>query len=671
MRAPFGLLALLAIPVLAPGQAPTLPMLDVWSSSLREVAPLRNGVDRLLIEGLRSPSLEARRKTALAIGAKDFAMSIRWSRREETEEHTRGRQALIEALAEVAKDPDPALYRHAVRSMATLVRNRAWGHHGEPWSDPQEVATLVALGPKAMPILTDMLLDPDVDYAVKVALSRVVKQTRDPQAIPALIELASQSDHFLLSEALDTLALFDDPRVIPALVANIDKNILSYEDTPGIWALKKVGKKAVPALVAAIDGHPREGGRYYATHALVHIIDPIAIPGLLRALENPKAEIRGQAVSALSVQDPAKVPSKPIRYCLLDPNAQVRAVACTAIGAIGDRSAIPAIRRRLLDTDAEVRARAMQALVKLDGARALPFIVPLRVDTKIQRVFAYALREIPEAAAEDQLLWLLENAEPNARTEAIQALGERRSERAVAPILKSLLADEKQVYGHEEALSLIGPVAAPALLEAYPRSSNSARYGIVGALGRTRDRRALPILRACLTSTELTAQAIEALGHLGDREAVPWLRPYLDSEDDWIRSRAILALGRLRDASSFSRIVSFLARDDEANDAAMALGFLGDPRAIDPILGTLQREKIEGRWQIVDALGYFRDPRLVPFLIKELDHPDGAMGAAQALGRIGDPVALPALRKAAESDDERIKSRAEAAIAAIEKPKKS
>jgi len=88
----------------------------------------------------------------------------------------------------------------------------------------------------------------------------------------------------------------------------------------------------------------------------------------------------------------------------------------------------------------------------------------------------------------------------------------------------------------------------------------------------------------------------------------------------------------------------------EKPDAVVALGMIGDPRAVEPLLEFLKYSKnVHLRTETVKALGRIGDKRATPALINVLgsDNPSYMRaGAAKALGEIGDKRAIPALEKA-------------------------
>jgi HEAT repeat protein len=107
--------------------------------------------------------------------------------------------------------------------------------------------------------------------------------------------------------------------------------------------------------------------------------------------------------------------------------------------------------------------------------------------------------------------------------------------------------------------------------------------------------------------------------------------------------------------------------------AAHSLGLLGDHRAVDPLLARLADTSEDPRVRgfAAEALTGPGDRRAVPGLIAALADPSAEVRfwAAFALGELGDPAALSALRQLAQNDQAALpgwRSNSDEAAAAIE-----
>jgi HEAT repeat protein len=135
------------------------------------------------------------------------------------------------------------------------------------------------------------------------------------------------------------------------------------------------------------------------------------------------------------------------------------------------------------------------------------------------------------------------------------------------------------------------------------------------------------------------------------RDAVSPLIAALRDKDKFVRARAALALGGLGDARAVSPLITALQEDtntDVRQNAAEALGRLGNARAVTPLLTALEDRNIAVRGKAADALGELGDARAIASLIKALEDKNAAVrgNAAWALGELGDARAVDALIQA-------------------------
>ena len=157
-----------------------------------------------------------------------------------------------------------------------------------------------------------------------------------------------------------------------------------------------------------------------------------------------------------------------------------------------------------------------------------------------------------------------------------------------------------------------------------------------------------------------------ALGNIGDKRAVKPLITALVDEDWVVRGGAALALGDIGDKRAVEPLITALVDEDwlVRENAADALGKIGDKRAVEPLITALGDGEASVRWYAAEALGQICDERAVEPLITALG--DERFGvrwrAAKALGKIGDPRAIHALEKATTDSDENVRKHAEKAL---------
>jgi hypothetical protein len=172
----------------------------------------------------------------------------------------------------------------------------------------------------------------------------------------------------------------------------------------------------------------------------------------------------------------------------------------------------------------------------------------------------------------------------------------------------------------------------------------------LGALG---DSSAVPALQELLASSHFLVRrtAVRALGQVGDPIAVPSLLDAVTRDPALVRD-VVAALQRIGpDASPYLRKdLAFLVRAEHSGRrgalVATVLGLHGDIGSAPILVDALERgHQASLRSAAAQALGEIGVPGAVPALVRALDGEEPLLrrGAATALGRIGDTSAVPAL----------------------------
>ncbi len=201
---------------------------------------------------------------------------------------------------------------------------------------------------------------------------------------------------------------------------------------------------------------------------------------------------------------------------------------------------------------------------------------------------------------------------------------------------------------------------------------------------------------------DVRAAAAFALGHIGDPSAVDRLIAGLDDDVPMPRQSCAIALGRIGDARAFDSLARALtdmqpdlrfqaatslvevdreralepllaALDDEDNGEvlsalALALGELGDARAVDRLAEVLDHSDLQARFNAAYALASFRDGRAVDTLVELLPHKDLGWASIEGLEKAGDARAVEPLAQlvTAKRGNRLTKVRAAQAILALE-----
>lgn len=156
-------------------------------------------------------------------------------------------------------------------------------------------------------------------------------------------------------------------------------------------------------------------------------------------------------------------------------------------------------------------------------------------------------------------------------------------------------------------------------------------------------------------------------------DAVSQLQRFLQAPEAPRRRAAAIALGRLRDPRALNELVQAL-QDHElgvSSLAAWALGRLTHERAWAALMGALQDEgekNVRVRRAVVEGLGHLHEPRAVDALLRSLSDPDVSVQflATEALGLSNDMRAFESLLSALQSKDPAVRAEAGVALAHLQ-----
>jgi|GEM_PF-1872313 len=137
---------------------------------------------------------------------------------------------------------------------------------------------------------------------------------------------------------------------------------------------------------------------------------------------------------------------------------------------------------------------------------------------------------------------------------------------------------------------------------------------------------------------------------------------------DLIRIVAAMALGKIGDRKAVDPLINALRDKNVGWAAAEALGKIGDQKTVDLLRDILKGKDKYAIWAAAKALGKISDQEAVDFLINILSNKDAYSRwvAVVALQEIGDPKGVDALVEVLEKDkDEAVKRAAVSALGAI------
>ena len=255
-----------------------------------------------------------------------------------------------------------------------------------------------------------------------------------------------------------------------------------------------------------------------------------ATADILKAIESglsdPSAPVRLAAISAArETSDLAALPALRSRFAA-EPEPDVRAEVALALGALGDKSAIPLLVAALNDKAAPdaVRVAALAGVEAIGGKESIGVLV--------------GILNGGSAFTEE------------AQARVISALGRFKAKEAVPAILARLGDKAAPVRAASaEALGKIGPVkdVAPGLRSALADQAVEVRKAALASLAALKDREAIPDMLKAADDQATRFEATLGLAALPDvRSLQVYLRGLTDKSPD-VRKACATAIGTIRD----------------------------------------------------------------------------------------------------------------------------
>jgi HEAT repeat protein len=370
--------------------------------------------------------------------------------------------------------------------------------------------------------------------------------------------------------------------------------------------------------------------RRFACQLLAVVGTDTSLPALAELLSND--ETAGIACLALSGRRSPKV-NQVLRNALPSARNRTRLQIISALGNHRDAESVKALAELARGGDAEASEMAIVALGKIGGGAAHDAVAALRKEARPAQVLAVteATFRVAEqlAAAGDRkaasalYTELLRTESPiNVRRGALSALLQLDEDSGRQRILDTILGRDPTLVpvAIARVASLKCVDASQTFAGILPRLSPSAQVWMV--------------------------EALAARGDAGAREAIC---RQVDARDAGVRRAAVLAVGRLEDASAVALLAKMLAsveRPEELQDVELALAGLRGGTATDKALvGELKRSSPEVKVRLISVLTRRNARVAVPALLAEAGGSDSttARAAFLSLGKVAAEDDLPAL----------------------------
>jgi HEAT repeat protein len=366
--------------------------------------------------------------------------------------------------------------------------------------------------------------------------------------------------------ALDAIQTMHHPAVVEVLAGAVTHPIQDVRLQAGIMLLGLGDKRALTAAFESL----RDGWSGVYARDLARLGREV-LPELMSALEDRSGNVRAVAARALAhLGERAAIPS--IKRLLADPKDYVGVAAIEALGSYQDPDLLPVFRDGMQKP--ETARAALRAAADIpDGGGEAVLLEALQSPNEDVRGFAAELLAASATpAAVPALRAAMKDPDSFVRAQAVKAIGQRKSPDDVPALLEALDDDESHIRREaSEALAAIGGPDPRARLIQILRSPDFVhREDAIGLLGKIGDASVVPVLAELLSDPNVRLEAVHAIEpHLrpGD-PAIPEVVRLLSEEHPLVRVAAAEALAAAADPAT-TAVLAGLLGDSSVRDAAI------------------------------------------------------------------------------------------------------
>jgi twitching motility protein PilT len=391
-------------------------------------------------------------------------------------------------------------------------------------------------------------------------------------------------------------------------------------------------------------------------------------------------EERSQAYAQLAQSTDVKL-VEAVQF-LFTPDAELRKAVGAMLAARKDPATVAVVVKALSGRPEAARRAALNILASLpigDVAAQVGVLMetPEKGDrAEMRKLATEALLDMPLTQATIPLLTkVIEQGQAGHRLRAVQRFAEV-AQAGNVPFFEKLLDDPDEslrLAAYQLIIKFAGPEKLDLLVKRVPDEPYGTQQVLVEAIRKLAPQAGAQATEQVLDllvsgNTGLRSVALKILMSFPDRVAtIRSFISYSQKLQGWVRDRALESMREF--GQDVIEPALALVRDpdpDVRGAALMLLAGYDDPRVAEAAVLVLQDKDWWLAINAADMLGTLGDPRAVPALVEALKNEEVRWSAVEALGRIGGPQALQALSQLTRDQRPEIRIEALSALATSE-----
>ena len=496
------------------------------------------------------------------------------------------------------------------------------------------VENLKATGNCGIECMIILLADPKNN--VRIAAIESLGDLRAKRAAKYLVKLIKDKNENVRMACVHSLGQMHDPETLGSIVGRLfDPN--AAVRNKAIETVAKFGSEALPHLKEHLSIQDM-AVRIIAIRTISKISHPDSIALCIRMLNDTEYDVRQCAEAALlALADTQFNPLVDYAFKISKRGKSLEKTGIIAVLAqIKDSRAQQAIAFFLQDSDEKVVDYAKKCLQGQQQEEFTPELLK-NLEEQAQAAMRTRKEEKPTATAKTKTAKPADKAEQTDKEEVPAATGEVPAAAAeTAATAASADADDTaQVSAPvsapvstpkpEEGPELTPEEEAAAVARDLKSTDSAVQMKAAEKVFMMGDVIIPPLIEALNDENPETRTFIaEILIGLGDT-AIQGLVKALENPEPAIRMTAAQSLGKIPDEVTITALCGVLENDHNSlvrTVAAESLGFMGDKRALNPLIAASKENDKALKSAALRSLGYINDEQAIPTLIETLKNAD-------------------------------------------------